>query len=109
MRRAFVIFLVLLFPLNVFALSLPAPLIQAGFAPAPAVASVIDAQAAEGSPCALACNTDPDQPSGHQDLLDIVHCRPTPGQSGPARRAALGHDAGRRFDCRPPPVKPPRP
>ena len=110
MRRVLVIVLVLLFPLNVFALSMSASLLQAGFAPAPTetAASAPDIQAGQGLSCALACDLDPDEPPGHQDLHDIVHVDAAQRMAGPADRAAFSHDASRPGYSPPPPVKPPR-
>ncbi|SFD05224.1 hypothetical protein [Massilia yuzhufengensis] len=106
MRRLLVILLVLLFPLNVFALSMSASLMQDG-----PVASTVDAatvQADSGSACALACDLDPDEPPGHQDLHDIVYVEGSLRPAGPPDRAALGHEARSRCHSLPPPVKPPR-
>ncbi|NNG23836.1 hypothetical protein [Telluria aromaticivorans] len=87
-----------------------ASLLQAGFASAPAEAPAIvpDAQAGNSSACALACDVDPDEPPGHQDLHDIVYVEAAQRLAGPSGQAALGHDASRPGDAPPPPIKPPR-
>lgn len=110
MRRVLVIVLILLFPLNVFALSLSASLFQADSAmdvQEPAVLAVT-VQPADGHACELACDIDPDEPPGHQDLHDIIHLEAALRQAGPADRSMACHDARARCCCLPPPVKPPR-
>ena len=120
MRRALVIFLVLLFPLNVFALSL-----SVATMPAAALAQAADAKERVHAPAALAdsdlraisgcddaCNDpgdiDPDEPPAGADLHYIV------GHAGCLHRAGLSsaspalHDAAPRCHSVPPPVKPPR-
>ena len=104
MRRVLVIVLVLLFPLNVFALSLSASLFQAQ-EPAAVEATV---QPADSHACELACDIDPDEPPGHQDLHDIVHLEAALRHAGPAARTMARHDARARCNSLPPPVKPPR-
>ena len=108
MRRVLVIVLILLFPLNVFALSMSASLLQAASEPALAPSVVGDLQAGQDLACALACDVDPDEPPGHQDLHDIVYVETAPRLAGPASPTALGHDASRLFDSPAPPIKPPR-
>ncbi|UVW29904.1 hypothetical protein [Massilia sp. H6] len=120
MRRVLVIVLTLLFPLNVMALSMSASLLQAGPlstpapAPAPAPESALspsfaaDSHTGQHLACAPACDRDPDEPPGHQDLHDIVYRETAPRLTGPAAPAALGQDASRPFDSPAPPVKPPR-
>lgn len=111
MRRALVIVLVLLFPLNVFALSMSASLFQAAVAQEPAgmsTASAGDSQPDDGFDCERACDLDPDEPPGHQDLHDIVHLEAALRQAAPADRTATRHDAWRPRLSIPPPVRPPR-
>ena len=92
MRRVFVICLILLFPLNVLALSLSAATLQWAGAPAhadtvgapsatafvtPAVSTVvIDSAAADhgaGSDCRTLCDLDPDEPPSGADFHDSVN------------------------------------
>ena len=111
MRRALVIVLVLLFPLNVFALSMSASLFQAVVAPETAdvsTATSADSQPDEGFVCEAACDLDPDEPPGHQDLHDIVTLEAALQTSAPADRTAARHDACRARLSIAPPVKPPR-
>ena len=112
MRRVLVIVLILLFPLNVFALSMSASLLQAATASAPEQAHVpsngADLQTDQALACALACDVDPDEPPGHQDLHDIVYVETAPRMAGPASPTAPSHDASRPFDSPAPPIKPPR-
>lgn len=114
MRRVLVIVLILLFPLNVFALSMSASLLQAATASAPEPAHApspalfTDLQADQALACALACDVDPDEPPGHQDLHDIVYVETAPRLAGPASPTAPSHDASRPFDSPAPPIKPPR-
>ncbi|WP_141830678.1 hypothetical protein [Herbaspirillum sp. SJZ107] len=118
MRRVLVIFLVLLFPLNVFALSLSvatmpaAALAQAAGAKdrvhvAAALADagdVADDDAGSGDPGDI----DPDEPPAGADIHYIV------GHAGCLHIAGLSsaspalHDAAPRCHSVPPPVKPPR-
>ena len=120
MRRVLVIVLVLLFPLNVFALSMSASLLQAATASAPPSepgfsTSTVYAQSIGADlptdvalTCALACDVDPDEPPGHQDLHDIVYVETAPRLAGPASPTTPGHEASRPFDSPAPPIKPPR-
>jgi hypothetical protein len=111
MRRVLVIVLILLFPLNVFALSMSASLLQASVASEPAAASIVivaDIQPSGEFSCELACDLDPDEPPGHQDLHDIVNHEAAVRWTGPPIRADLRDDAYRRCHSTPPPVKPPR-
>ena len=116
MRRVLVIVLILLFPLNVFALSMSASLLQAATASAPApepahaqsIVLFTDLQTDGALTCALACDVDPDEPPGHQDLHDIVYVETAPRLAGPASPTTPGHEASRPFDSPAPPIKPPR-
>lgn len=87
MRRVFVICLILLFPLNVFALSLSAATLQwsgaAQRADRPAASpvgasAIADAQApagahAVGIDCLALCDVDPDEPPAGADFQDSVN------------------------------------
>jgi len=118
MRRVLVIFLVLLFPLNVFALSL-----SVATMPAAALAQAADAKDRVHVPAALADagqvsaddtgagdpgDIDPDEPPAGADIHYIV------GHAGCLHIAGLSsaspalHDAAPRCHSVPPPVKPPR-
>jgi len=118
MRRVLVIFLVLLFPLNVFALSL-----SVATMPAAALAQAADANDRVHVPAALADagevsaddtgagdpgDIDPDEPPAGADIHYIV------GHAGCLHIAGLSsaspalHDAAPRCHSVPPPVKPPR-
>ena len=114
MRRVLVIVLILLFPLNVFALSMSASLLQAATAyatepaHAPSLAHFTDLPTGGALTCALACDVDPDEPPGHQDLHDIVYVETAPRLAGPASPTTPGHEASRPFDSPAPPIKPPR-
>lgn len=114
MRRTFVIFLILLFPLNVLALSLSVAATQAG-----AVAVQIDAPSSASSSAGgdslfakvfdidTSADLDPDEPPA-MDLHDIVNHEAGLRLSLLPARAALCHDARRHCHSLPPPVKPPR-
>jgi hypothetical protein len=116
MRRVLVIFLILLYPLNVFALSMSAaslaqPADAAERVHAPADAGLGDASGGatdcDGG-CDIDFDIDPDEPHSGADLHYIV------GQGGCLQAAGLGacavalHDAAPRCHSIPPPVKPPR-
>lgn len=115
MRRAFVIFLILLFPLNVLALSLSVAATQAN-----AVAVQLDAPSSASSTFAdgdslfakvfdidTSADLDPDEPPA-MDLHDIVNHEAGLRLNLLPGRAALCHDARRHCHSLPPPVKPPR-
>jgi len=115
MRRVLVIFLVLLFPLNVFALSMSAATLAQ---PAGAKAHVhaLAAAADDGAGSDAGSDSggndpndiDPDEPPSGADLHYIV------GQAGCLQFAGLAgaavalHDAAPRCHAVPPPIKPPR-
>lgn len=103
MRRAFVLFLILLFPLNVFALSMSVATLGQQ-----APAALAGAGQDGAFDCDNACDIDPDEPPSGAQLHYIVdRDRPAPF-AGPRRAGRALHDAAP--DCRaiPPPVKPPR-
>ena len=111
MRRFFVIVLILLFPLNVFALSMSASLTAAGDPVQEHAASMPVADLAEpggGFDCAAACDLDPDEPPGSPDLHDILHAEAPLRSAALPGRALAPHDARRRCHSIEPPVKPPR-
>lgn len=109
MRRALVIFLILLFPLNVLALSMSVSAIgQAGATehvnPAPAADPVADADATGHQSIG---DLDPDEPPGGTDFHDLVH------EEGRVQPAALPDSSiasrlpSRRGREPFPPIKPP--
>jgi len=118
MRRVLVIFLVLLFPLNVFALSLSvatmpaAALAQAAGAKdhvhvAAALADagdVADDDTGSGDPGDI----DPDEPPAGADIHYIVGHAGCLHIAGLSSAAPALHDAASRCHSVPPPVKPPR-
>lgn len=101
MRRAFVIFLILLFPLNVLALSLSVATTQHH---APVTGDLLPDPlfAAE-----TGADLDPDEPPA-MDLHDIVNHESVLQLPALPGRAAPRHDARGRCHCLAPPVKPPR-
>jgi len=118
MRRVLVIFLILLFPLNVFALSmsvasLPHDLVAA-------LAGSVDADAAPDSSagasagtaattdCETSCDIDPDEPPSGAELHYIVGHALAPPFAGPPAAAFPPHDADRPRHFIAPPIKPPR-
>lgn len=111
MRRLLVIFLILLFPLNVVALSMSVALAQpgggAGHATLAASAEVSPA-AADTFDCDVQCDIDPDEPPSVADLHDLVHQDGSPNLAGLGARAVPPRDAARHCHSLPPPIKPPR-
>jgi hypothetical protein len=100
MRRILVIFLILLFPLNVLALS-------------SSVASMHEDAAAQSVladefECRDICDLDPDEPPTAGDMNGIVDRPAAPCLAGSTGRAAVLHDARRHCHSTPPPVPPPR-
>jgi len=109
MRRAFVIFLILLFPLNVLALSLSVSSAQADpvALAGPADTPVSDSLFAGMFDIDTTLDLDPDEPPA-MDLHDIVNhdtCVQLPALPG---GPALRHEARGHCHSTPPPVKPPR-
>lgn len=103
MRRILVIFLILLFPLNVLALSMSVSLVQHDGASAHA--GVVSGDAFEGDTQA---DIDPDEPPAAAELHDFMN------HDGCLQFAALGapavppHSAAACCLSLPPPDKPPR-
>jgi hypothetical protein len=108
MRRAFVIFLILLFPLNVFALSMSVSSIGQARATehaTPSAAIVADAAGAPELPAMG--DLDPDEPPSGMDFHDSVSGE---GQVQPALRpdgSVCFHLPSRRGLAPFPPIKPP--
>ena len=100
MRRLFVIFLALLFPLNVLALSMSV----AAHAPAPieALTFSIDAQDSEA-----VCDIDPDEPPAGMDFHDTVHAAPRLPSAAPPDASVCAFVPARRGRDPLPPIKPP--
>ena len=100
MRRLFVIFLALLFPLNVLALSMSV----AANAPAPieALALSIDSQAGE-----TVCDIDPDEPPAGMDFHDTVHAVAPLPYTAPPDASVSSLVPSRRGRDPLPPIKPP--
>lgn len=120
MRRVLVIFLILLYPLNVLALS--GALAQHGHAEqrvavqasqpdaglATEAATDLATELAAALDCDAGCDIDPDEPPPGADLHSIhgrTHCLRPAGLWG---IAAPPHDAALQRRSIPPPVKPPR-
>lgn len=116
MRRVIVIFLILLFPLNVFALSLSAATLAQSVDVAErvhALAAQADAAAddtgdAGDDSCEHGCDIDPDEPPAGADLHYIVGHHGGLHFAGPATAAPPLHDAAPRCHSIAPPIKPPR-
>jgi len=110
MRRAFVIFLILLFPLNVLALSWsvatqPAAAVQAEASP---VADTdTDSFFAKLFAADTTLDIDPDEPPP-MDLHDIVNHEAALQFTTLPVRTVCRHDARRHCLSIPPPVRPPR-
>jgi len=100
MRRLFVIFLILLFPLNVLALSVSASCAQQG----EAVVLALEAGAGNGDSRG---DVDPDEPPSVADLHDIVNHEPSLRLAGWPAGALAPHDAEPHSHSLPPPLKPP--
>jgi len=100
MRRFFVIFLVLLFPLNMFALSMSASGAQQG----DGVALVVEADIGKGD---LRGDVDPDEPPSVADLHDIVNHEASLRLATWPAGALPPHDAAPHSQSLPPPLKPP--
>ena len=113
MRRVLVIFLILLFPLNVFALSLSAASPwQHADAKAQAHAALAAAGQDDGDGCPGDCDVDldidPDEPPSAGDVHYIVgHGASLQFTCLPSCAVPL-HDAPPYCHALPPPVKPPR-
>jgi hypothetical protein len=113
MRRAFVIFLILLFPFNVFALSLSAALAgQAGSAvqtnATPATADTAMADGGADADGAGDIDPDPDEPPSGAELHYIVGQGGLSAFDSRATAATAPHDAAPHSHAIAPPVRPPR-
>ena len=100
MRRLFVIFLILLFPLNVFALSMSVSGAQQG----DAVVLALEAGTLTGESHG---DLDPDEPPSVADLHDIVNHEPSLRLATWPAGALPPHDAAPHSHSLPPPLKPP--
>lgn len=104
MRRILVIFLILLFPLNVLALSISVSTAQPDVAHAHAGATSMDAfQGGSANP-----DIDPDEPPSVADLHDLVHQDARLNLAGLRAAAVPQHAASPYRLSLPPPDKPPR-
>lgn len=100
MRRFLVLFLILLFPLNVLALSMSVSVEHAG----ESTAMVLEADAFAGDRHG---DVDPDEPPSVADLHDILHHEPSLRPAGPPDGAVPPHPPARYSHAPPPPLKPP--
>jgi len=100
MRRLLVIFLILLFPLNVLALSTSVALLHADADAQSLVANEFE--------CRDICDLDPDEPPTAGDMNGIVDRPPAPYLAGSTGRAVVPPDARRNCHSTSPPVPPPR-
>jgi len=108
MRRFFVIFLILLFPLNVLALSLSVAAARPHLVQSDVSSLASDASAFAGLvDVDTTADIDPDEPPA-MDLHDIVNHETVLQLAALPGRLARCHDARRHCHSLPPPVKPPR-
>ena len=112
MRRAFLIFLILLFPLNVLALSWSVATEPAAGSTHTATTAAPDDGATDSFFARLfdvdtTLDLDPDEPPA-MDLHDIVNHEAGQQCITLPSRAASCHDARRQYLSIPPPVRPPR-
>lgn len=105
MRRLFVIFLILLFPLNVLALSMSVSTAQPDGAHTHASMTGSDAFQANANANA---DIDPDEPPSVADLHDLVHQDTRLNLAGLRAAAVPQHAAPPDRLSLPPPDKPPR-
>lgn len=104
MRRAFVIFLILLFPLNVFALSMSV----SSTGQAAAIEQVMaSAPADAGSDAVQLGDLDPDEPPSGMDFHDSVHAAGLPQAALPPDGSVSSHVPVRHGLAPFPPIKPP--
>ena len=103
MRRLLVIFLILLFPLNVLALSMSVSMAQPDGANTHAGATSIGAFQGDANP-----DIDPDEPPSVADLHDLVHQDGRLHLAGLRAAAVPRHAAPPDRLSLPPPDKPPR-
>ena len=107
MRRVLVIFLILLFPLNVLALSLSVST-AGGAEAALAAPSMPGADAVPGADIASSADLDPDEPPPGMDLHDIVNIEAGLRLATLQDAAAPPRDARRPCHAISPPLRPPR-
>ena len=109
MRRVLVIFLTLLFPLNVLALSLSVSTAGTSAATLQAAPSA-QAEAAFGAASEIQGNADidPDEPPAGMDLHDIVNIEAGLRMAALQDAAAAPHEAGPPRHAIRPPLRPPR-
>lgn len=103
MRRLFVIFLALLFPLNVYALSMSVSSMEHG-APAHVDIAML-ADAADNAE--LHCDIDPDEPPAGMDFHDTVNAPPRLLRAIPPDTSIYSALPARRGLDPLPPIKPP--
>lgn len=107
MRRLLVIFLILLFPLNVLALSMSVALPQSQ--PDSAAAQVtVAAPAGDAFAGDTKSDIDPDEPPSVAELHDLVNQERCLHLAGLHAGAVPPHDAAPTCHSFPPPIKPPR-
>ena len=105
MRRILVIFLILLYPLNVLALSVSVSMAQQDNPAAHASMAVSAGDAFQGN---ADPDIDPDEPPSVADLHDLVNQDSCLQLAGLAAAAVTPHDVVRYCHSVPPPIKPPR-
>jgi len=118
MRRFFVICLILLYPLNVLALSWSVASLQTGVtehvlsqtpiaSAAAAAHDAADLLLAEALDCKLTCDLDPDEPPSGADFLDTVNEADEPRFDGMPLRSVVPFTPTRHLLSAFPPLKPP--
>lgn len=103
MRRILVIFLILLFPLNVMALSMSVSMAQQDGASAHAGVAPADAFQGDTHP-----DIDPDEPPAAAELHDLMNQDGCLQLAAPGAAAVAPHAAAPYCFSLPPPDKPPR-
>lgn len=120
MRRLFVIFLALLFPLNVFALSMsvsahaPAPVVALGHAiddraieNASFDTGFMDTAGIDSQGGEAVCDIDPDEPPAGMDFHDTVHAASRLPSAAPPDSSVCSFVPSRHGRDPLPPIKPP--
>ena len=107
MRRAFVIFLILLFPLNVFALSMSVSAVQQAAAPEASAPSTSGDIAADAFDNQVIGDPDSDEPPSGTDFHDSVHSAGPLHYLVPPDGAPRAQLLSRRGLSAYPPIKPP--
>ena len=109
MRRVFLIFLILLFPLNVLALSTSVASMQQAGAAAPAVAVWMDGAVVDADTPELASigDIDADEPPAGHDFHDSVNDAGRPLPAVLPDRSPVPHPPLRQGRAPIPPIKPP--